>query len=291
MKRILFAMTYLVALFFWGCDLPSILSGDDQSLLSNRNRLDLADTLLFVEVTGGIAGVSQSLVVDEFGLALYADSFNPGAKWIIQLSPSELDSLTNLMLENNFFQLKSEYFDEQVEDAFNYSIFFSYQNQENTVKTNYFGAPDNLKRIIDGILQLKSKITNSGLDLKLELSRDEINIGEKVDLKLLITNSSDNPLTLQFSTGQIFDFYAAQTINKEGSDENVIWNWAHDKVFTEALWELVLEAGETKSYQVTWDGHNNTGKLVHGYFIIGAELPSIPGGSPEHKIFYIGGLK
>ena len=286
MAKMFVSLFYSIVLFFVACDLPVILSGDNQSTQDRQNKTELADTVLSVEITGGFAGVSQNLVVDESGLAIFEDSFHPGAEWVIQLSSAELDSLTQLMLENNFFQLNGEFFDEMVADAFNYAIHFRYNDQINTVKTDYFGAPEELKRIVDGIVRLKDKVTQPGLELKLELSKIRINVGEQVELTLLVTNTSEKPLTLHFTSGQIFDFYAKLNV---ADNDIVTWNWSHDKVFTQILWDLVLESGETKTYQVTWNGSDNSGNLVIGEYIIGAELLSIPGGSPEQKLLHIGG--
>lgn len=286
MRRTFISLICTIVLSFVACDLPVILSGDNQSTQDRQNKTELADTLLSVEITGGFAGVNQNLVVDESGLAIFEDSFHPGAEWVIQLSSAELDSLTQLMLENNFFQLKGEFFDVMVADAFNYAIHFRYSDQINTVKTDYFGAPEGLQRIIDGIVDLKDKFTQPGLDLKLELSKQRINTGEEVELTLLVTNTSAKPLTLHFTSGQIFDFYAKL---KDTDSDIVTWNWSHDKVFTQILWDLILESGETKIYQVTWNGSDNSGNFAVGEYIIGAELLSIPGGSPEQKLLHIGG--
>ncbi|MFQ5866056.1 MAG: BsuPI-related putative proteinase inhibitor [bacterium] len=283
----LFSITLLITVCFFACDFPAILNGDNQPLNSNQNKI--AENLLFVEITGGIAGVNQRLVVDEFGLAIFVDSFYPGAKWVAQLSPAELDSLITLFLDNNFFQLNEEYLDEQVADAFFYAISFKHNNMTKTVRTDYFGAPDNLKSIVDGVLQLKNRIIENGLDLKLELSRQDMTPGDQVDLKLIVSNVSDEPLTLHFSSGQIFDFYAVFGVNNNatGDKDSLIWNWAHDKVFTESVWDFVLEAGETQYYQVTWDGRDNSGNLVSGELTMGAELVSVPGGRPEETILNI----
>lgn len=281
MKRILSLVILFITSYFLACDFPSIFSGNNQ-LSGHEN---LTQDLLSVEITGGIAGVNQRLVVDESGVAYFVDSFYPGAKWVVRLSPDELNGLISLFVSNNFFQLNTEYISGRVADAFFYIISFNLGNVTKTVTTDYFGAPENLKRIVDGLLQLKTRITNNGLDLKLELSQHEIVVGDKVDLKLLVTNSTDRPLTLHFSSGQIFDFYALIDVYYPNPIDNdsLVWNWAHDKVFAAVLQDVMLEAGETRSYQVAWDGRDNSGNLVQGDFNIAAELVSIPGGRPVNQ--------
>ncbi|MFQ5751530.1 MAG: BsuPI-related putative proteinase inhibitor [bacterium] len=283
MKQLFFFPIIFITFFFVACDFPAILSGDNQS--SNSDQEARTENLLFVEITGGIAGINQRLIVDESGQALFVDSFHPGAKWVVQLSSSELNNLISLILENHFFQLNSDYVDGQVADAFFYAISFNYDDKTKTVTTDYFAAPANLKRIVDGVLALKTRITDNGLDLKLELSQSEIVMGDKVELKLVVTNSLAKPLSLHFSSGQIFDFFAFIEISNHtatGSD-SLIWNWAHDKLFTENVWDLILAAGESRSYQVTWDGRDLGGKFVSGEITIGAELVSVPGGCAEQQ--------
>ena len=102
-------------------------------------------------------------------------------------------------------------------------------------------------------------------------------------MTLNVTNAGQDALTLHFYDGHIFDFLALEA----NGDPVVIWNWAHDKAFTRALWDLTLQPGDSRSYQVSWDGTNNAGDAVTGGFIIRAELVSTPGGSPEQKTLTI----
>jgi hypothetical protein len=62
---------------------------------------------------------------------------------------------------------------------------------------------------------------------------------------LQVTNASDQPLSLEFTSGQSFDFAVA----REG---RVVWRWSDDQMFTQALRSERLAPGETKRYEATW---------------------------------------
>lgn len=280
MKYLILPLFLLLAFSFSACDFPSILSGNESSQKPRRN--DIGENILDVSITGGIAGINDRVEVSASGRATYVSSFQSGATWTIQLSQDELNSLTNLMQDNHFFELDSQYVDPQVADAFFYKISFMYGNRSKSVLTDYFGAPDNLKRIVDGLNSLKTQITDNAPKLELSLSRSVIHSGEDVEMNLTVTNTRDATLTLEFSSGQIFDFFAKQ-IDVISGDSTLVWNWAHDKAFTQVIWKMTLEPGQTKSFDVVWNGKSNAGSLVTGGFIMGARLVSIPGGSPPQK--------
>lgn len=272
------------ALLITACDFNILSNNEKQAALADESTV--VETLLHVSVTGGIAGVDQSLTVNDAGLASYVDSFRPGAKWARQLSASELEDLTNLMLSNGFLQLQDQYIDAQVADAFLYTISFTHEGVTHTVQTDDFGAPENLKRIVTGIVKIISEMTGNGLVLEMSLSTLELKPGENIDLGLNITNIGSDAMTLNFLSGQVFDF-CALPVGDTATNENLVWNWAHDKVFTLALWQLELQPGETRSYQISWDGRDNSGEQLNGDFAIQAKLVSLPGGTAEQKILHI----
>ncbi|MCG8603453.1 BsuPI-related putative proteinase inhibitor [bacterium] len=284
MQRLLF-LIILIQISIGSCGFPSILSSDDQA--SSASGTDEPNTILIVETIGGIAGVKRLLEVNEFGKAVFIDDprFHPGAEWVIQLSQEEINNLVSLFKENDFFQLRDTYFDPQVADAFHYSISFNHGQQSKKVSTDGFAAPTNLQTIIEGVLLLQTRITEKTLAVQLELSADEIVAGDKVDLMLTVINLSDGLLTLRFSSGQIFDFYAARASVSDAitSSSSLDWSWASDKFFTQALQEIELGVDETRTYQITWDGRDNIGQILIGELIVGAELVSVPGGKSSLK--------
>ena len=68
----------------------------------------------------------------------------------------------------------------------------------------------------------------------------------EVTFTLSVTNTLALPATLQFSSGQQFDF---QVFRADGTP---VWTWSADKSFTQALGSRTLAAGETVTWSATW---------------------------------------
>ncbi len=288
MKPIFYSTMTLFVLFFVACDFPSPFSGDEQQTGTQQEAVEPGTIFLNVDITGGFAGVQQNLQVDESGNAFFKDSLRPGANWKVQLAPAQLEDIKKLMTENDFFGLNDSYIDTRTADAFIYAISYRENDQNKTVHTDGISVPENVTRIIQGILGLVSKVTGFGLQFDLRLNRSQIKPDENVEMTLLIANVSDQPIRLRFESGQVFDFLAVKEPVVGDGPESVVWNWAHDKAFTLQIWTLDIQPGETKSYQVTWDGRDNNGDVVNGRFAIRAVLVSIPGGSPIQKYLDVG---
>ncbi len=257
------------------CNSINIFDSDNSGRQSPIATSD--STMLFVEISGGIAGVNQLLQVHESGLAVFEDSTSGGKRWSIRLTRAEIEDLETLMRDNNFFDLEGDFIDEQVADAFFYEISYTRENQSNTIITDNFAAPENLQSIVDGIIRLVEMTRENGLELSLRLSNPAMSTGESVEMTLAVKNIRDTELILNFSDGQIFDFKAFQA----GTilDNDPVWNWAHDMAFVQALQTLVLAPIESRSYTVNWDGRDNSGQQLAGDFVIRADLVSLPGGS------------
>lgn len=71
--------------------------------------------------------------------------------------------------------------------------------------------------------------------------------GEKIKLSMELTNNHDTAVTLNFDTGQKFDFHI------ESSQGMELWRWSADKGFTQAQTELTIQAGETIAVSDIWD--------------------------------------
>jgi hypothetical protein len=67
-----------------------------------------------------------------------------------------------------------------------------------------------------------------------------------VTLELRVTNPQTQPVTVQFNSGQQFDFRVRRL------DGSTVWLWSADKGFTLALTSRTLAAGETVIYTATW---------------------------------------
>jgi hypothetical protein len=67
-----------------------------------------------------------------------------------------------------------------------------------------------------------------------------------VTLELRVTNPQTEPVTMQFSSGQQYDFRVRRI------DGSTVWLWSADKLFTAALGSRTLAAGETAVFTGTW---------------------------------------
>ncbi|HEU4556466.1 MAG TPA: BsuPI-related putative proteinase inhibitor [Longimicrobium sp.] len=68
---------------------------------------------------------------------------------------------------------------------------------------------------------------------------------DSVRFTLQVTNSSQQPVALQFSSGQSYDFSVA-----DGG--TVVWHWGGDMMFTQALRTETLAPGQTRSWSESW---------------------------------------
>ncbi len=286
MKLTLYSLT-LFALFFVACNFASPFGGDEQAGTPDE-AVESGTVFLNVDITGGFAGVQQNLQLDESGNAFFKDSLRPGANWRIQLGLEQLEDIKKLMSENDFFGLNDSYIDTRAADAFLYTISYRENDQKKTVLTDGMSVPENVDRIIQGVVELISKVTGHGLQFDLRLNKSHINTDENVEMTLLVSNVTDQPIRLRFESGQVFDFLAVKEPVVGDGLELVVWNWAHDKAFTLQILGFSIQPGETKSYQVTWNGRDNNGGALNERLAIRAVLTSIPGGSPVQKYLSVG---
>jgi len=94
-------------------------------------------------------------------------------------------------------------------------------------------------------------------------------------MDISIKNTGSRSVTLSFSASQAYDI---QVKNGLGV---VVWQWSHDKVFLQVVWNLELAPGESRSYEEIWDLKGNSGSLVPSGVYSGkvylTSYPSDPG--------------
>lgn len=71
--------------------------------------------------------------------------------------------------------------------------------------------------------------------------------GEDIEFLLTLTNSSTASVTLDFNSGQQYDFY----INSP--DGVNVWRWSDEGVFIQALTTLTIGAGESLEVRQVWN--------------------------------------
>lgn len=90
-------------------------------------------------------------------------------------------------------------------------------------------------------------------------------LADSVRFTLQVTNSRSQPVALEFSSGQSYDFEVRQ-------GERELWRWSADRMFTQALRSETLGAGETLRYQAVW--HPTAG--THGDLTVTGTLTVLP---------------
>lgn len=111
----------------------------------------------------------------------------------------------------------------------------------------------------------------AALNVDLVLDKTRFNRNERMTVELSVTNDTARAITIPFSSGQHFDVEVLQ-------NNRVVWNWAHGRVFAQALSEISLQPGEKKSYSVRWDFTDNSGrKVAPGQYTVRGILMSSEG--------------
>ena len=77
-----------------------------------------------------------------------------------------------------------------------------------------------------------------------------------VTLTFHVTNNSDKHLELTFPSGQTHDFAVLDSSGK------VVWRWSADRMFTQALQNRLLEAGETTTFDGRWQPRDARGRFT-----------------------------
>jgi hypothetical protein len=80
--------------------------------------------------------------------------------------------------------------------------------------------------------------------------------GNTVRLVLHVTNPTNQPVALEFSSGQRYDF-AIRTA--AGQD---VWTWSADKSFIQALGTETIAPAGTLNYSEVWEPGNRRGSFV-----------------------------
>ena len=71
--------------------------------------------------------------------------------------------------------------------------------------------------------------------------------GDPITIRLTIQNTSETARTIEFTSGQQYDFVVFDERERE------VWRWSADKAFIQALTSYSLNPGETKTFSVVWN--------------------------------------
>jgi len=271
---------FLFVAFVWSCSNANLFSPNENTKQQQNLDGPSGQTIIEMQITGGLAGVNQQLLIDANRFVQFVDRRFPSGSIETMLTTEELNRLITVFVEKDFVHLKPQYIDPNVADAFNYRIIYRYSGANKQVDTDYFGAPAELRVIVDHLLNLTKPL--GGLTLEFKTSAEQLKHGEKLTLTLAATNRSAAPIVLNYRSGQKYDFFAAATLvagtNNRVGAQSLLWNWAHDKAFILILINETLQPGESHTFTADWDGRNNKGDLLEGEFVLGSRLVAQPGG-------------
>jgi hypothetical protein len=93
-------------------------------------------------------------------------------------------------------------------------------------------------------------------DRDLVASVDVRIVGDTVQLGLHVTNPTASAVTLEFRTGQRYDF----TVRR--ADGTHVWRWSDDMMFTQALGEETVVPGGWLQYRESWASGGARGRYV-----------------------------
>ena len=79
---------------------------------------------------------------------------------------------------------------------------------------------------------------------------------ETITLQLRVENTGDRAATLNFASGQAYDFTITNSANNE------VWTWSEDKSFTQATGSTSFAAGEVRLYSADWDQEDDNDVAV-----------------------------
>jgi len=92
----------------------------------------------------------------------------------------------------------------------------------------------------------------------------ELSVGEGVDLRLHVTNTSGKKIEMTFPTGLTHDFYIIDANGRE------VWRWSEGRMFTQGVQKKLVDGGATLSFANRWIGPLATGT----YTAVGVLLSS-----------------
>jgi hypothetical protein len=70
--------------------------------------------------------------------------------------------------------------------------------------------------------------------------------GDSAHIELHLTNTTLEPVTLEFNTGQRYDMEVAD------AEGRPLWRWSDDMMFTQAVGREIVLAGESLRYAARW---------------------------------------
>jgi hypothetical protein len=109
--------------------------------------------------------------------------------------------------------------------------------------------------LLGGGSGLNAERTVGDLKADLSVAKGVYAPGEPVAIRLRVTNVASSAIAITTYTGQQSDLIVRQ----RGA---LIWQWSHDKAFTQVVRESTMSPGETLAFAWTWDQRDLQGRQV-----------------------------
>jgi hypothetical protein len=131
--------------------------------------------------------------------------------------------------------------------------------------------------ITAGGAPMRADRTVGDLRFEMDVAKATYQPGEPIGVTMRVTNGSAGSATLT-SSGQQYDVLVRQ----RGA---LVWQWSHDKGFTQAMRSVEIAAGETRKWQTTWDQRDLQGRPVDaGKYEISCLFLTVPRAGPPVEV-------
>ena len=105
---------------------------------------------------------------------------------------------------------------------------------------------------------------DTAVEISVTTDKNDYAPGEPIVMRLEVTNRTEEPVTLEFSTGQRYDFAI------DGTEGGMPWRWSADKAFIQVLGEEHLAPGGSLTYEERFEGSLPAGT----YTVVGTLVTS-----------------
>jgi hypothetical protein len=281
-KKIQILAAVIAMVFGPGCENANLFDSPKSEIETNLGFGPSGETAIAMDIQGGFAGVHRQLAIETNGYVRYVDYADTNGQSVSMLKPDEYNALVAYFLEKDFFNLEAGYFEPNAADVFLYSVHFQHGGREKTVGADQLSAPANLQDVIARLHEIIADLEKNELELSFHMDRRTLSHGQTVELTLTATNRQSH--TLQLTSGvQMFEFFAIPLATAgprlpENYSTSFVWNYTYGKAFIMIVKTSSLAPGESLTFRATWDGHGNSGELLEGTYLVGAQLMSAPGG-------------
>lgn len=93
---------------------------------------------------------------------------------------------------------------------------------------------------------------------------------EPLQMTLLLKNTTQAPIRLDFSSGQRYDI---ELRREKGTKGELVWQWARERMFTMALGSVTLAPGKPQTYAETYTPKSANGQAAS------ATMPTLSAGT------------